>query len=133
MSGSDEPSQSSSFQKTLKASIRNSVEATNRTLASLEEKSREVSQPVVKGLKTVEEEGSYVATKAIHAYERRHEFGPHIVVGTAFLAGSVVALRRGRIAGVFSSILGGGAAYLAIYPPISLEELPDVIFGKKDG
>ena len=131
MSGDDEPSQSSSFQKTLRANIRKSVDATNQVLATLEEKSHVVSRPMVKGLKTAEEEGSYVAAKAIHAYERRHEFGPHIVVGTALIAGGIMALRRGRVAGVFSCILGGGAAYLAIYPPISLEEVPDVIFGKK--
>lgn len=44
-------------------------------------------------------------------------------------------LRRGRTAGVFGAAVGAGAAYSVVYdefPPIDLEKIQNLIFGKKD-
>jgi hypothetical protein len=126
------PQEASFFQQSLRKTIRETVVATNTFLASLEKTSEEISQPLAKGLKSVEREGSTLACKARHFYERRHEFGPHLVVGSAFTVGGLVALRRGRFTGAFSGALAAGLTYVAVYDLTPLEEIPD-LFGKTQG
>lgn len=116
---------------TLRKSIHESVGAANKMLAALETTSSELSQPLAKGLSAVEQQGSSAATTAWHVYERRHEFGPYLVLGSAFTVGGITALRRGRFPGVFSGAVTAGMAYVAIYEPIPLEDIPDLLFGKK--
>lgn len=120
------------FQKSLRSGIHQSVDATNRILATLEMETKKVSRPVVSGLKNVEHEGSYLASQTMRMYERRREFGPHIVLGSAAVVGSLAMLRRGRISAVLSGVLAGGAAYMAVYNPLPLADVPDLIFGRKE-
>lgn len=65
-------------------------------------------------------------------FRRRKEFAPHIIGSSAILGGSAVALRRGRIAGIFGASAAGAAAYGVVYDEISFDKVPDMIFGKND-
>jgi hypothetical protein len=115
------------FQESLRKSIHESVVATNTFLGALEKKTGEISQPVYTTLKSVEHEGSNVASKAFQVYERRHEFGPHLVVGSGLTIGGLVALRRGRFSGAFSGALAAGLTYATVYEVIVLDDLLDLI------
>jgi hypothetical protein len=118
--------------QSLRKGVRQSVAAANSLLASLEKTTAKFNQPITNGLRAVEYESSIVASKAWHVYERRHEFGPHLVLGSAVLVGGVVGLRRGRLSAALSAAGTGTLTYIAIYEPIPLEEIPDLLFGKKD-
>jgi hypothetical protein len=118
------------FQQSLRKSIHETVVATNGFLGLLEKTSGELSQPLGKGLKTVEHEGSNLASKAFLVYERRHEFGPHLVVGSALTIGGLVALRRGRFSGAISGALTGGLTYVTLYELTPLDDISD-LFRKK--
>jgi len=107
------------------------VESVNGFLAAVQDATENVRSPIVKGIDTIETGSSVVAAKAVHMYERRHEFGPHIVGGSSLLSGGIVAARRGRIPGVLVGSMVGGLAYLAVYESIPLADVPDALFGKK--
>jgi hypothetical protein len=115
------------FQQSLRKSIHETVVATNSFLGSLEKTSGEISEPLVKGLKSVEHEGSNLASKAFHVYERRHEFGPHLVIGSALTIGGLVALRRGRFPGAISGALTAGLTYVTLYELTPLDDLSDLL------
>ncbi|ACI65725.1 predicted protein [Phaeodactylum tricornutum CCAP 1055/1] len=119
------------LKKSVKNGIRKAVEATNRLLASLETTTDSVSKPLAKGVKKVEQEGSYLAGQVMRVYERRYEYGPHLVAGSALAVGGLMTLRRGKILGAASAALSGGLAYVAVYEPIPLQDMPDLIFGSK--
>ncbi|KAL7576949.1 hypothetical protein ACA910_006706 [Epithemia clementina (nom. ined.)] len=126
-------SQVASFRDALKSSVKSGVDATNRMLATVEETTAQVRAPIVSGMQTVQEEGNKAATHLWHMYERRHEYGPHIVGGSALTMGTLTALRRkSRVAGAVSALLAGGIAYAIVYEPIPLQDLPDMVFGKKE-
>lgn len=125
-------SQVSGFRAALKASVKSGVDVTNQMLATMEEKTTEIRAPIIKGWKTAQEEGDKVATHLWHFYERRHEYGPHIVGGSAVTMGAWTALRRkSLIAGAVSALLTSGIAYAIVYEPIPLQDIPDMILGKK--
>jgi hypothetical protein len=119
------------FQQSLRKTIHETVVATNGFLGSLEKTTGEMSQPIVQGLKVVEQEASYLASKGLHVYERRHEFGPHLVVGSALTIGGLVALRRGKFSGAIAAGLTGGLTYVTLYELTPLDDLSD-FFRKKD-
>jgi hypothetical protein len=116
----------SGFQQSLRKSIHETVVATNGFLGSLEKTSGEISQPLVQGLKVVEHEASSLASKGFHVYERRHEFGPHLVVGSALTIGGLVALRRGKVSGAVSGALTAGLTYVTLYELTPLEDISDL-------
>lgn len=118
------------FKQSLRKSIHESVAATNGFLGSLEKKTGEMSQPLVQGLKVVEHEGSFLLSKAYHVYERRHEFGPYLVVGSALTIGGLVTLRRGRFSGAISGALTAGLTYVTLYELTPMDDLSD-LFRKK--
>lgn len=125
-------------QETLRSGIKAAVAATNTTLASLQQVSDKVQKPVVSVLQTVEDTAATASAHAAAAYQRRHEFAPHLVGGSALLGGGIMALRRGRIAGVLGAAVAGGAAYAVAYDEITFSKLPDVKdivsgnFGKRE-
>lgn len=117
----------------LKAYIRTAVHTTNQWLATAHDATDAVRVPLLKGLDAVGSSGSAVATQALHVCERRREYGPYLVTGTAVASGGFVAIRRGRYPGLTVGLLAGGLAYLAVYESIPLQDVPDYLFGKKDG
>jgi hypothetical protein len=137
MSDSNEPPKkgedsSGEASKSFKAYLHNGVESVNKVLSAVHDTADSVRSPILKGIDEVESRSSVVATKAMLMYERRHEFGPHIVGGSAIGVGGLIAMRRGRVPGALMGIMAGGLAYLAVYESVPLSDIPDVIFGKKD-
>ena len=104
---------------TLKETIGTSVSHANVLLSKLETKKHEIDTtldafassrlvPIVVKVK-------YVIQRAVVLYQQREYYGPQLVAGSAFLVGSLVSLRRGRIPGFFTAAATGGSAYGAIY------------------
>ena len=121
--------QISAMRASLKSGIKVAVDATNDALASAEETTISVRKPIAEGVKTVEHEGSKAISEVWKAYEHRHEYGPHIVGGSALLVGGLVGMRRGRIPAAVSAALIGGLAYTFVYEPFPLQDIPDMLKG----
>jgi hypothetical protein len=90
-----------------------------------------VRKPATSAWQTVTTQASVVPDSAKSIYNRRHEFAPELIGGSVVLGGGIMALSRGRIAGVLGAAVAGGAAYAVVYDEISLQGVPDMIFGKK--
>jgi hypothetical protein len=136
MSGDNGPSKkgddrSNGASKSFKDYLHDGVESVNTFLSAVHDTADSFRGPILKGIDTVESGSSVIATKAMFMYERRHEFGPHIVGGSAIAVGGLTAVRRGRVPGVLVGVMTGGLAYLAVYESVPLSDIPDVIFGKK--
>lgn len=121
----------SSIQSSLKSSIKAGVNSANNILASLEEQADRYGKPVVKSLHDIQHEGEIVANKASVFYEKRKQYAPEIIGGSALLVGSIVGLRRGRLPALATGAATGFLAYLGVYE-IDLHRMPDIIFGKED-
>jgi hypothetical protein len=126
---SDDPKKPS--ENALRSIVKTTVDSTNTALASLEQASKGVLQPVKSSLKTLGEQSSTVGETVKYTYQRRHEFAPHLIGGSAVLGGGIMALRRGRIAGLVGAVATGGLAYAAVYDQINMDNVPDIIFGRK--
>lgn len=111
-----------------RSGIKQFVAATNTLLGALEE----TSKPVGAAWETVKVQSTAAKDSAIYAYQRRHEFPLEIIGGSAALGGGIALWRRGRLAGVLSAAVCGGAAYAVVYDEIKLQEIPDMLFGKKE-
>jgi len=96
-------------------SIKQIVKVTNAGLASFEEATDESSTMFVSRLLELAKQGRYIATRAATTYERRGQYGPQIVAGSAAVVGGVVALRTGRIPGALAASVTGAAAYGNVY------------------
>mmetsp|Transcript_25599 Transcript_25599/g.37423 ORF Transcript_25599/g.37423 Transcript_25599/m.37423 type:complete len:165 (-) Transcript_25599:47-541(-) len=101
--------------KTVKSGIKTSVDVINTGLASLEEVSATVSEPVVKGIHTVEKEAKWLGQEASHLYTVRREVGPWLIGGSTLLVGGFTAMRRGRLPGLATGAVAGFATYLGVY------------------
>jgi hypothetical protein len=110
-----------------RSGIKSLVSAANTVLGSVEE----IAKPVGSALETVKTQSVVVKDSAVYTYQRRHEFPLEIIGGSALLGGGVSLVRRGKIAGVLGAAAVGGAAYAVVYDQINLQELPDMLFGKK--
>lgn len=116
-----------SWETKFRRSIHQGVTATNAFLAKLQSQSAQIRQPIAQSLQKVEETSTSLASQALLLYERRHEYGPHIVVGSALLAGGIMNLRRGRLVGIFSGTVVGGLSYLVVYEP----QWDDIVLPRK--
>ena len=113
------PKESKPFdiEKEVREGIKQAVNFTNRSLASLEKVSGNVNSSFVSNAQRV---GDIVATgmkKSSEAYELRYQYGPQIVAGTGLFVGSLVGLRRGRIPGIIMAGATSIGSYTAIYRP----------------
>jgi len=124
-------SSSSTTTTILRPYISAAVRATNGFLSSLQERTEGLREPVVRGMEKVERRGSDLASSALIAYERRHEFGPYIVAGTATAVGGFVLIRRGKIPAVVTATAAAGLSYFAVYETIPLDDIPEILFGRK--
>jgi hypothetical protein len=119
-------------EETIRSGIKTAVAAANNFLGSVETMTAGVKQPVESTWETVKTQSKSLADSTVYTYQRRREFAPQIIGGSAVIGGGIVALRRGRIAGVLGAAAAGGAAYAIVYDEINLETIPDYIFGKKE-
>lgn len=115
----------------LRLGVKFTVDTANAALASLEQASKGVLKPVGSSLKTLGEQSSTVGGQFKYVYQRRHEFAPQLIAASAVLGGGMMALRRGRIAGLVGAVGTGGLAYGVVYDQFSMDHLPDIIFGRK--
>ena len=103
----------------LKEIIGTSVSHANVLLSKLESKKHDIDTQVdafaSSRLVPIMVKAKYVFQRAVILYESREHYGPQLVAGSAFLVGSLVSLRRGRIPGFFTATATGGCAYGAIY------------------
>ena len=115
----------------LKGMIKSGVDVTNKVLAGVGDATEGIRQPMNSAWNSVASESSTAGGKARYYYQRRHEFAPHIIGGSALVGAGFFGLRRGRIAGVVGGVAAGGLAYGAVYDQFNIDTIPDILFGKK--
>jgi hypothetical protein len=125
---SDDPKKPS--ENPLRSVVKATVDTVNTALARLEQASKGVLQPVGSSLKTLGEQSSIAGEKLKYTYQRRHEFAPQLIGGSTVLGG-MMALRSGRIAGLVGAVATGGLAYAVVYDQINMNNVPDILFGRK--
>jgi hypothetical protein len=118
-------------QDQLREVIKSVVNATNCGLSKVQGSVESWKQPVSSAIHTVEETTTSALDNIKYVYQRRHEYAPQIIGGTSVTAGGYLLLRRGRIAGVLGAAIGAGTAYAVVYDEVSLDNISDVVFGKK--
>mmetsp|Transcript_37580 Transcript_37580/g.82425 ORF Transcript_37580/g.82425 Transcript_37580/m.82425 type:complete len:198 (+) Transcript_37580:3-596(+) len=96
-------------------SISSAVSITNAALAQVEEKTDVLSTSVISRMRAFGSQASHVFRDGMVMYERRGQYGPQLVAGSALAFGGFVGLRRGRIPGVLVGSIAGGTAYANIY------------------
>jgi hypothetical protein len=96
-------------------SISSAVSITNAALAQVEEKTDDFSTSVISRMRSFGSQASHVFRDTMVLYERRGQYGPQLVAGSALAFGGIVGLRRGRIPGVLVGSMAGGTAYANIY------------------
>lgn len=136
MGGGEDENKSNSDNKpapapSTKGFAKSAVDGANAFLAGLERSTEGIRKPFSSSMKTVGEQSSKITEKIQYTYKRRHEFAPEIIGGSAVLGGAVFGLRRGRIAAVIGAAATGGAAYAIVYDQINLDNVPDIVFGRK--
>jgi hypothetical protein len=121
----------SEVKSSFKSSIKSAVQHTNEILAGLEETSDKITKPAMENYRHLEKKSENALKQAGHYYDRRKQYGPHLVIGSALLVGGFVGLRRGRVPAVATGAVTGFVTYLGVYE-IELHHLPDIIFGKQE-
>lgn len=95
--------------------IKQFVNMTNSTLATLEKSTHETSSALISRFRPLLIQGEYIVTRSLATYEQRGQYGVPIVAGSAILFGGLVALRTGKYRGAMAASVAGGAAYGIIY------------------
>jgi len=105
----------------LRELISNGVKQTNNLLARLENSVKNVQQPVAAAVQETNSVLTRLQHQSQHIYARRHEYGPHLVAASFFVVGSVLSLRRGRLAGALGGSTAAGLTYMALFDPIAVD------------
>jgi hypothetical protein len=116
----------------IKSGIKAAVDVCNAGLQKVQVATEGIRKPVQSGWKAVSEESATIGSKASYLYQRRHEFAPQLIGGSAVLSAGFMTVRRGRLAGLVGGLAGGGLAYGIVYDQFILENVPDIFFGKKE-
>lgn len=96
-------------------SLSMAVSVTNATLAQVEEKTGAASSTVLSRVRSIGSQARTLFRDGFVLYERRGQYGPQLVAGSALLFGGIVGLRRGRVPGAFIGSAAGVGAYANIY------------------
>jgi hypothetical protein len=115
----------------VRSGIKATVQATNNALASVQETTKGIRKPVESTFNIVSEKSVMVGEQLTYTFNRRHEFAPQLIGGSAVVGAAIMGLRRGRIAAVVGGVATGGMAYATVYDQINLDHVPDWIFGGK--
>jgi hypothetical protein len=119
-------------QDSFKETIKSVVQTANKGLEQAQTTIESWKAPVSSTLHIIDEKGHVAMDTVKTIYQRRHEFAPEIIGGTTVTTGGYFFLRRGRLAGLLGAAVGAGAAYAVVYDEFDLNEVPNVIFGKKE-
>ena len=96
-------------------SLSMAVSVTNATLAQVEEKTGAASSTVLSRVRSIGSQARTLFRDGFVLYERRGQYGPQLVAGSALLFGGIVGLRRGRVPGALIGSAAGVGAYANIY------------------
>ena len=96
-------------------SLSMAVSVTNAALAQVEEKTGAASSTVLSRVRSVGGQARGFFRDVFVLYERRGQYGPQLVAGSALLFGGIVGLRRGRLPGAIVGSAAGVGAYANIY------------------
>ena len=120
-------------QEELKKFIKIGVSAANTGLRLAQTTFQNFKEPMLSTLKTIEDNSAVAISNTKTVYAKRKQYAPQIIGGSAVTSGGYLWLRRGRIAGLLGAALGSGIAYSVVHDefPVDLENLPNMIFGKK--
>jgi len=112
----------------LHASVATFVDGVNQGLATMERTTKSVQAPVKQGWQRASTLERRVEDQMNALYQRRDEIGPQVVAGSA-VAGGLIPLirRRGIFRMVGGALFTGGLAYIAVYEPIPIKRIPDMI------
>ena len=100
----------------LRQSIQEFVVTTNQTLSSLETKYQTmIRTPMTQTVHRLSDSTSTMSEQLHHFYVQQLVYAPYIIVGTSLLVGGVTSVRRGRMAGILSTMLVGGLSYGMVY------------------
>lgn len=91
------------------------VSATNATLAQVEEKTGAASLTVLSRMRSVGNQARHIFRDGFVLYERRGQYGPQLVAGSALLLGGIVGLKRGRIPGALVGSAAAAGSYANVY------------------
>ena len=112
----------------LHASVATAVDGINAGLAAAEKMTVQVRAPVHRAWQQASAVEEQVESQLAVVYKRRHEIGPQIVAGGALTGGVLSMIRRRSIFRFLSgSILFGGLTYVAVYEPIPIKKIPQLI------
>lgn len=116
----------------LKSGIKNVVNVINSGLEQLQVATNEVRRPLASTFSSVQDRTVMVGDKIGFIYERRHQYALELIGGSTLLGAGVMTLRRrGRLAGLLGAAAAGGTAYAVVYDIITLEDVPDILSGRK--
>ena len=104
----------------------------NTALSDLEKATEVVRKPLLSSWASVQTNSATLLVNAKYTYAKRKENAPYVIAGSALFFGSIMTLRRGRIAGALSAGIAGAGAYGIVYDQISFDKIPDLVFGQKD-
>lgn len=100
----------------LRESIQEFVVQTNKTLASLEAKYQEtIRKPMTQAVHQISDTSTTINEQATYLYKQHLPYEPYAMIGASILVGGLTSLRRGRVAGVGSTVVVGGLSYWFIY------------------
>ena len=106
----------------LKESIHNFVITTNTTLSLLEIKYQTTIQtPIRQVIHQLSDTTTNLREQFHHQlllYQQQryvYDYGPSTIIGISVIAGGIATVRRGRMAGIVSTIVVGGLSYGIIY------------------
>ena len=109
-----------SIKTSLKASVKEGVQQTNRSLQEAQGYSQtNIVQPVESAVVMSQKAAAETMDKAAYYYERRHQYGPQVALASGAVVAGLVGMRVGGRTRLPAAVLAGGAtggaAYKGIY------------------
>ena len=113
----------------LHASVASAVDAVNSGLSVAEETTKiQIQAPVKQAWQQGKALEKQLEDKMDLFYKHRHQYGPPVVAGTAATVGLLTVLRgRGMPRAVLGAALAGGVAYICVYEPLPIRQIPTLI------
>jgi tyrosine-protein phosphatase YwqE len=125
---------SDQLHKAVRQGVSQVVASTNAALGSLQRSTEGIRRPISTSFHQAATAVGQAATTLHDAYGQRRQYGPYIVAGSAVVTGGITKLRgRGKLASALVATSTGVAAYAVVYDliPLSMEDVPDILFGRK--
>jgi hypothetical protein len=100
----------------LRESIQEFVVKTNQALSSLELKYRDsIQKPASQAIHQLSDTSTTINEQAKRLYQEHLQYEPYAMIGATLLVGGLTTVRRGRVAGICSTVVFGGLSYWIVY------------------